>query len=66
MMRPKDRWASIRGVEIATAEWVDWYNRLRPHGEIGLIPPAEYESAHWDEPPAASYARDEATATAAA
>ncbi|MFC4243541.1 IS3 family transposase [Gryllotalpicola reticulitermitis] len=65
MMRPKGGWASIRDVEIATAEWVDWYNHRRLHGEIGLVPPAEYETAYWAEYPVASYARDEVTATAA-
>lgn len=66
VMRPKGGWAGIRDVEIATAEWVDWYNHRRLHGEIGLVPPAEYESAYWDEHPAARYARSEVTATAAA
>jgi putative transposase len=31
-------------VELATAEWVDWWNRTRLHGAIGDIPPAEYEA----------------------
>ena len=34
-------------VEIAVAEYVDWYNHRRLHGEIGLVPPAEYESNRW-------------------
>ena len=25
------------------AEYIDWFNHRRLHGEIGLIPPAEYE-----------------------
>ena len=45
MMRPKGGWASIRYVEIAVAEYVDWYNHRRLHGEIGHIPPAEFEAA---------------------
>jgi transposase InsO family protein len=65
-MRPKGGWASIRDVEIATAEWVDWYNHRRLHGEIGLVPPAEYETEHWAQHPADRYARDEVTATAGA
>ena len=65
-MRPKGGWASIRDVEIATAEWVDWYNHRRLHGEIGLVPPSEYETDHWALHPAARYARAELTATAGA
>jgi putative transposase len=30
-------------VELATAEWVDWYNTSRIHRAIGGVP-AEYES----------------------
>jgi putative transposase len=29
------------------AEYVDWFNHRRLHGELGLIPPAEYETNHW-------------------
>ncbi|MFJ5221076.1 integrase core domain-containing protein, partial [Streptomyces sp. NPDC088354] len=34
-------------VELATAEWIDWYNHSRLHGEIGHIPPVEYEANHY-------------------
>lgn len=46
MMRPKGGWASIRDVEIAVAEYVDWFNQRRVHGEIGHVPPAEFEARH--------------------
>jgi transposase InsO family protein len=46
-MRPKGGWKSISDVEIAVAEYVDWFNHRRLHGEIGLIPPAEFEANHW-------------------
>ena len=46
VMRPKGGWASVRDVEIAVAEYVDWYNHRRLHGEIGHVPPAEFEAAH--------------------
>ncbi len=29
--------------ENALAEYVDWFNHRRLHGEIGLVPPAEFE-----------------------
>ncbi len=46
-MRPKGGWKSVGDVEIAVAEYVDWFNHRRLHGEIGLIPPAEFEADHW-------------------
>jgi transposase InsO family protein len=46
-MRPKGGWKSVADVEIAAAEYVDWFNHRRLHGEIGLAPPAEFEAAYW-------------------
>ncbi|MGW0963661.1 IS3 family transposase [Streptomyces gelaticus] len=37
-------WKTLSQVELATAEWADWYNHRRLHGEIGHIPPAEHEA----------------------
>ena len=31
-------WRSLDQVELATAEWVDWYDRQRLHGVLGDIP----------------------------
>ncbi|TCM42796.1 integrase-like protein [Kribbella sp. VKM Ac-2568] len=47
VMRPKDGWTSVADVEIAVAEYIDWFNHRRLHGAIGLIPPAEFEANHW-------------------
>ena len=46
VMRPKGGWKSISEVEIAVAEYIDWFNHRRLHGEIGLTPPAEFEANH--------------------
>ncbi len=43
LVRNKGPWKGIDDLEIATAEYIDWFNHRRLHGEIGLIPPAEYE-----------------------
>jgi transposase InsO family protein len=40
-------WRTLTDVELATAEWIDWYNNRRLHGEIGHVPPAEYETAFY-------------------
>jgi putative transposase len=42
----KDGWKSIGDVEIAVAEYVDWYNHRRLHGELGHVPPAEHEATY--------------------
>jgi hypothetical protein len=39
-------WRTRHQLEVATIEWIDWYNHRRLHREIGLVPPAELE-AHW-------------------
>ena len=44
----------MNDVEIAVAEYVDWFNHRRLHGELGLVPPAEYETNHWPTQPGAS------------
>jgi hypothetical protein len=33
-------------VELATLEWVDWFNHRRLMGPIGNIPPAEAEQRY--------------------
>jgi transposase InsO family protein len=38
---------TLADVEFATAGWVDWYNHRRLHSSLGLIPPIEYEQAHY-------------------
>ena len=55
VMRPKGGWKSVGDVEIAVAEYVDWFNHRRLHGEIGLVPPAEFETNHWASQPANHY-----------
>jgi len=40
-------WRSLEQVELATAEWVDWWNRRRLHSAIDNLPPAEYEAGYY-------------------
>lgn len=47
VIKPQRPWRSLAQVELATAEWTDWYNHTRLHGEIGHIPPVEYEANHY-------------------
>ena len=40
-------WKSREAVELATLEWVSWYNHQRLLGSIGYIPPAEAEANYY-------------------
>jgi putative transposase len=44
LIRNKGPWRSINDIEIAVAEYIDWFNHRRLHGELGQVPPAEYEA----------------------
>ena len=52
LVRNKGPWLSINDLEIAVAEYIDWYNHRRLHGEIGLVPPVEHETTHRPPKPA--------------
>ena len=41
-------WRSLKAVEFATLEWVDWFNTRRLLEPIGHVPPAEAETAYYD------------------
>jgi putative transposase len=45
LIRRRGPWRGIDDLELATLEWVDWYNHRRLHSACGTIPPAEYEAA---------------------
>jgi putative transposase len=47
LVRNKGPWRGLDDLELATLEWVDWYNHRRIHHELGRIPPAEYENNHY-------------------
>ncbi|WP_329173359.1 integrase core domain-containing protein [Streptomyces sp. NBC_01477] len=51
LIKPGRPWRTLSQVELATAEWIDWYCHRRLHGEIGHIPPAEYETNHYRTTP---------------
>ena len=46
LVRNRGPWKNIDDLEIAVAEYIDWFNFRRLHGEIGLVPPVEYETQH--------------------
>ena len=40
-------WKSRESVELATLQWVHWFNHQRLLEPIGNIPPAEFEANYW-------------------
>jgi putative transposase len=40
-------WKSVEDVEWVTLTYVDWFNHRRLHGEIGMVPPAEFEETYY-------------------
>ena len=50
LIRLRGPWRGLDDVEYATLEYVDWFNRRRLHGELGMVPPAEFEAAYFQQP----------------
>jgi transposase InsO family protein len=49
VIRRRGPWRSLEPVEVATLEWVDWFNNRRILEPIGNIPPAEAEALFYLE-----------------
>ncbi|WP_145969091.1 integrase core domain-containing protein, partial [Streptomyces hyaluromycini] len=47
LIKPRKPWRGLADVELATAEWVDWFNNQRLHTAIGDIPPHEHETNYY-------------------
>jgi putative transposase len=47
VIRRRGPWRSLEAVELATLEWVDWFNHHRLLEPIGNIPPAEAEARYY-------------------
>ena len=52
LIRHSGPWQGLQDVEDATLAYVDWFNHRRRHGELGLVPPAEFDAASYDQPTA--------------
>ena len=47
MIHRRGPWRNAEAVELATLEWVDWFNNRRLLEPIGNIPPAEAEARYY-------------------
>ena len=52
LIKPRGPWRTAEQVEIATLEYVDWFNHRRLYETCGDIPPAELEQAYYRQTPA--------------
>ena len=44
LVRQEGPWRGLDDLELATLEWVDWYNHERLYEALGYVPPPEYEA----------------------
>ena len=46
LIEPGRPWKTVEQVELATMDWVWWFNHQRLHQHLGYRTPAEHEAAH--------------------
>jgi putative transposase len=46
LIRRQGPWHGCDQVELATLEWIDWYNHRRPHTAAADLPPADFEALY--------------------
>jgi transposase InsO family protein len=49
LIRQRGPWRTIEQVELATLEYVWWWNHKRLHGELDMRTPVEVEDAYYAE-----------------
>ncbi|MEV8134340.1 IS3 family transposase [Microbacterium chocolatum] len=47
LIRQQGHWRTVEQVELATLEWVWWWNNSRLHGELDMRTPIEVEQAYY-------------------
>jgi putative transposase len=47
LVRNRGPWRGLDDLELATLEWVDWFNTRRLFEDHGRIPPAEFEDRYY-------------------
>lgn len=54
LIRQQGLWRTVEQVELATLEWVWWWNHQRLHGELDMRTPAEAEESYYADQESAS------------
>lgn len=44
----KSDWTGLVDVELATLNWVDWFNKKRLHSAIGYVSPFQFEALYYE------------------
>jgi putative transposase len=50
LIRHAGPWRGLDDIEYATLQYVDWFDHRRLHGELGMVPPAEFEATFVHQP----------------
>ena len=45
----KADWQGLADVQLATLNWVDWFNKERVHSALGYVPPFDFEAMYYDK-----------------
>ena len=61
LVRNRGPWRGLDDLELATLEWVDWFNHRRLFHELGRVPPAEFEHHYYRQHISAREAETPAT-----
>lgn len=46
-VRHEGPWRGVDDLELATLNWVWWFNEIRLHSALGYVPPIEYEKNYY-------------------
>lgn len=46
-VRHEGPWRGVDDLELATLNWVWWFNEIRIHSELGYVTPIEFEQEHY-------------------
>jgi putative transposase len=46
-VRPEGPWRGVDDLELATLNWVHWFNEHRLHSALGYVPPTESEQTYY-------------------
>ena len=46
---PKAEWQGLADVQLATLNWVDWFNKERVHSALGYVSPFDFEAMYYDK-----------------
>ncbi|WP_271214933.1 integrase core domain-containing protein, partial [Pseudonocardia halophobica] len=51
LVRPGGPWRGLDDLELATLEYLDWFNHRRLHGQLGMSTPDEAEATYYARTP---------------